>query len=160
MAQADATRVDNGSGFGVREGLNDGVEAGLTNSAGTTPPPVTIPSLRWYNPALAAESIRTPENIAWERWDSRRMPDPPGIQNNEAAGYPPNAFWGTVAGQFFIHRGAGVWYEVGTGGGGGGTGGGGMFLNFLGAMRMIDDSVQPALGIDTSGRMRLVEDGT
>lgn len=158
MAQADTTRVDNGTGQLVREGLNDGVEAALTNSAGETPPPVTIPNLWWWDPS-GVLGIRNAENIAWRNYWSFERLDAPGAQNNEAAGYPVGAYWSTLAGQAYVHRGGGIWFEVGSGTGGGGSGGG-MFLNFLGVMWLVDDEAQPALGIDTSGIMWLVEDGT
>ncbi len=158
MAQADTVVVDNGTGQSVRGGFNSVAAAALTLNSGTTPPPDPAPGMPWWNPT-GRLAIRSDANTMWLFWWSFLQDGAPGAQNNEAAGYPAGATWTTAAGGVYHHRGGGVWFEAGTGGGSGG-GGGGIFLNFLGVPRMIDTDIQPALGIDTSGILRMVDDGT
>lgn len=141
MAQADSIVVDNSTGQQVRTGLNANVEAALTTSAGTTPPPVTVPSLWWWHPD-GRLAIRNQENANWMHWISWGMPDDPGAQNNEGAGYPPGALWATTAGRMFKHSGAGAWAEWGTGTGGGGSDGFGI-VDFGPRYIRDDDPVTP-----------------
>ena len=75
------------------------------------------------------------------------------MQNSEAAGYPINAIWATLAGEYYHHKGSGVWQQFGAGVGSGGGGGGGIgFVSMIGVDRFTktDDPVSPItiLGID------------
>lgn len=160
MAQADSVVVENGFGSVVRQSINDVAQAAITMNAADTPPPDTLPGMPWYTLTNPGLSIRDAANVAWLRYFSWRRPDPPGAQNNEAAGYPVGAYWGTDAGKHYLHNGSGIWLEVGTGSGGGGGSGGGIFLSLLGVMWLVDTDTQPVLGFDASGIMWLVEDGS
>ena len=151
MAQADTIAVDNSTGQLVRTGINANIEAALTNSSGATPPPVAVPGLWWWHPD-GQLAIRNQENANWQDFIGWGHPDDPGAQNNEAAGYPAGAIWGTTAGRLWKHSGSGTWVEWGSGTGGGGTSDGFGMVDFGNRFeRSADEPLTPVM-IDLGSR--------
>lgn len=139
MAQADVSFVDNGTGQAVRGSINDLLQAAMSASSGSTPPPDPIGGQpwNWFADPEWGRAIRTLDNTAWLFTDTYGLTEPPGTFRNEAAGYPVGAFASTATATYW-HVGGGNWLQVGTGTGGGGSAQTGQLYYDMGPLLIVD----------------------
>lgn len=153
MAQADFAAAENGTGQDVLDSFNELAAAGITNNSGSTPPPVPQPGMPWHfwrDPEWG-KAVRSRDNATWFYVETYGLVEPPGVQRNEAAGYPIGAKASTQTGDVYWHKGSGIWQALGTGSGGAAGGGSGVFY---GMSRFIQSEDQFALMMNYSGQNR------
>src|SRR5574338_1521498 len=94
MVQSNTLGIQpGGSGFSVRTGFNEAIQALATNSAGENQPGQVYPGMYWYKPSAKILYKRDDSNTSWLIEANFGAVSSPTVNDDSTLGYHAGSMW-------------------------------------------------------------------